>query len=120
MKSLVVVCILVSAGCAQVWEKPNSSLKDFETIKSSCVREANVKFPTRTGQVQVSSGQVALGSVCYDNVTHVRVKCFQTDTSGQQYVSQIDRTNDINRDVNRDARDSDIQTCLYAHGWQPQ
>jgi hypothetical protein len=107
---LLCAALLLSA-CAEKWEKPGATERDFDAAQSACFSYASARFPPRIRPVQIDNGYTTPVVTQCDNTRH-SVSCIQ---QGGDYVPPTV----IGVDDNEDARDADIRSCLYQNGWHP-
>lgn len=110
--TLALLCLaLLLSACAERWEKPGATERDFDAMQSACFSYASARFPPLIRPLQIDEG----------HMTPIVTKCDRSDHS----VSCSQRGGDyvpptfIGIDDNGEAREADMRSCLYRNGWHP-
>ncbi|MDP9128409.1 MAG: hypothetical protein M3N08_09150 [Pseudomonadota bacterium] len=104
--------LLALSACAEQWEKPGATARDFDAMQAACVSHASQKFPPLMRPIEVGQGYVT-PAVTHCERNPYAVNCYQ---QGGTYVPPLL----VDIDDNQDGRDADIRACLYANGWHPK
>ena len=98
-------------GCAEKWQKPGGTERDFEAMKASCASRAAAKFPPLMRLEQATNGYVTPETTtCKDSGRSVTCR-----TTGGQYVPPTVMA----VDDNEEGRNQEIRACFFERGWQP-
>jgi len=96
-------------GCAQRWQKPGASDKDYQEMRASCEKWALERFPPSLREVAVDEGRIT-PIVTNCSGSGASLKCY---TSGGRYISPTYMPVDDHQSL----RDDETRACLIENGW---
>ncbi len=106
-------CALALSGCIERMTKPGASAQDFDVAMEQCKAEAYMQMPVQretyiSRQAYYSDGP-------------------ETCVSGGPNGTKICRRDKVwnppttsSRDINSEARETLVRSCLYSDGWRPE